>query len=59
MMVKRGILIGGIELVVISNEFIGEFAVKDLLDVGLVETVLEGALVAEGQAVPALVFDEG
>lgn len=59
MMVKRRILIGGIELVGIGNELISEFLIEDLLNVGLVETVLEGALVAEGQTVSALVFDEG
>ena len=59
MMVKRRILIGGIELVGIGNELIGEFAVEDFFNVGLVETVLKGALVAEGQTVTALVFNEG
>ena len=58
MMIKRGILIEGIELVSVSNKLISKFSVEDLLDIGLIETVLEGTLVAEGQTLATLVFDE-
>jgi hypothetical protein len=57
-MIKRRVFAKRIKLGSICNELVGEFFVQDLLDVGLVQTVLQGALVAKSETVSALVFQQ-
>lgn len=62
---KRGVLIIEIELIGLSNELklicmcnelMSEFLIDDMFDIGLIETVLEWALVTEDKTVITFVF---
>lgn len=55
---KRGVLIVEIEVICMSNKLMGEFSVDDLFDIGLIETVFKGTLVAEGKTLIAFVIDK-
>ena len=57
-MIKRWVLAKRIKLHSVCNELIGEFFIQDLLDVRLVQTVLQRALVAKSETVSALVFQQ-
>ena len=57
-MIKRWVFAKRIKLHSVCNELVGEFFIQDLLDVRLVQTVLQRALVAKSQTVAALVFKQ-
>jgi hypothetical protein len=57
-MIKRRVFAKRIKLHSVCNELIGEFFIQDLLDVRLVQTVLQRALVAKSETVSALVFQQ-
>lgn len=56
--IKLIVIRNELELICMCNELMNEFLIDDMFDIGLIETVLEWALVTEDKTVITFVFNQ-